>query len=554
MDSPHATLLWFVKKSVNKCSPNISAPPSASMTVTDIASHRVSSWNRQTYQRLKLALSLGLRRQIFLVVCDDLSLRNRLAGKLHAELGAPSAKMPRHSQSEPKLVSLNLNLSDPNPLGQIIQWLAKNRQSRSSTPVPGFQILGAELLTRQPPATQRLFLRRLQAIERNLLRLESTLLLWLPRPWFHTIQQSAPEFWQLHTGIFEFEGEPTPLPPVGSSRPETSRAFSMPEATEGSFKDDLQTLLAHELEETVEPPPLREIIWEKPQQQDNSEHDLTTKETPFEKSGNTSNGHVIPYPFLNLLGTTNHPKLTTPPLSPKEDANSTESPLPPLFGNGIANSSKAPPLKIDPDLKLDDESQELDSYSIDEFQIPALKTDSLTEALKDDSSTLQSSDITETTQQEQLSESPAETYLKLGYYYRQIIEQGDASEDNLLIATQAYELALQFLDDTSPQLSDVRNDLGNLYWMLSRCPGSTDEHRLSYLEQSIQAYQLALTKLVAEETPQTYSMIQNNLGAAYGDLARYKDSAENLEQSIRAYEEALRYRQADSEPMKYAST
>ena len=49
-------------------------------------------------------------------------------------------------------------------------------------------------------------------------------------------------------------------------------------------------------------------------------------------------------------------------------------------------------------------------------------------------------------------------------------------------------------------------------------------------------------------------MIQNNLGAAYGDLARYKEPAESLEQSIRAYEEALRYRRADSEPLKYAST
>jgi tetratricopeptide (TPR) repeat protein len=44
------------------------------------------------------------------------------------------------------------------------------------------------------------------------------------------------------------------------------------------------------------------------------------------------------------------------------------------------------------------------------------------------------------------------------------------------------------------------------------------------------------------------------LGAAYGDLARHQDSAENLEQSIRAYEEALRYRRAESEPLKYAST
>jgi hypothetical protein len=65
------------------------------MIVTDTASHKVSSWNRQTYQRLKLALSLGLRRQLFVAVCDDLSLRNRLAGKLHAELGRNLDKIPK---------------------------------------------------------------------------------------------------------------------------------------------------------------------------------------------------------------------------------------------------------------------------------------------------------------------------------------------------------------------------------------------------------------------------------------------------------------------------
>jgi tetratricopeptide (TPR) repeat protein len=153
----------------------------------------------------------------------------------------------------------------------------------------------------------------------------------------------------------------------------------------------------------------------------------------------------------------------------------------------------------------------------------------------------------------QPAESPAETYLELGHHYRHAIEQGDASEENLMIAIQAYEQALHWLDKSSPQVSDILNDLGNLYWMLSRCPGSVD-HALSYLEQAIQAYQLALTKLTAEEAPQTYAMIQNNLGAAYGDLARHKDPAESLEQSIRAYEEALRYRRADSDPLKYAST
>ena len=497
------------------------------MTATDTVSHKVSSWNQQTYQRLKLALSIGLRRQIFVAVCDDLSLRNRLAGKLHAELGTTSAKAPRDGQGYPKLVSLNLNLSDPNPLGQIAQWLAQNQQSRYSTLVPGFQILGVERLTRQPPEAQRLFLRRLQGIERKLPRLESTLLLWLPRPWFHMIQQSVPEFWRWHTGLFEFEGEPTPLPPVGSSKPEASHTSPASEKATGSFKEDLQRLLTHDLVEPVDLSSIHEIGWEKPSPRDDSENHPVEPEIPTDKT----NGKSSP--------ATHQGKASPNPTSTKK-----------------ASSSGAAPLKLDTELKLGNTPQEAEADQIDELisnyqsLIPTSKSGEQAEESKVETSILQPSTQEE---QSQPAISPFDAYLQLGNYYRQLIEQGDASEENLAIAIQAYEQALQYLENASPQASDILNDIGNLYWMLSRCPSST-QHTLSYLEQSIQAYQLALTKIIAEEAPHTYAMIQNNLGAAYGDLARYKDPDESLEQSIRAYEEALRYRPADTDPIKYAST
>ena len=462
-----------------------------SMTVTDTASHKVSSWNRQTYQRLKLALTLGLRRQVFVAVCDDLSLRNRLAGKLHAELGTTGAKVSTDAQGYPKLVSLKLNLSDPNPLAQVAQWLAQNRQSGSSAPVPGFQILGVERLTRQPPAAQRLFLRRLQAIERNLSRLESTLLLWLPRPWFYTIQQSVPEFWQWHTGVFEFEGEPTPLPPVGASKPEASPAVVPLEAARGSFQEDLRSLLSQDLVK------LGKIDEDNPQSSNKAENHPPATGTPTHKSTTASPG-------------TNDKKTLA-------------------------------------DFRLGDTGQESEAAQIDEL-ISKYESQTLNPQAKEAAQSPQTQQPLTSQQQ-----SPADAYLNLGNYYRHIIEQGDASEENLSVAIQAYEQALQWLENSSPQVSDILNDVGNLYWMLSRCPGST-EHTLSYLEKGIQAYQLALTKLTAEEVPQTYAMIQNNLGAAYGDLARYKEPADSLEQSIRAYEEALRYRRAESEPLKYAST
>ncbi|NEP13815.1 MAG: tetratricopeptide repeat protein [Symploca sp. SIO2C1] len=514
------------------------------MSVEDTTSHKVSSWNSQTYQRLQLALSLGLRRQLFLAICDDLNLRNRLAAKLHAELGKSSSKAPMEAQDYPKLVSLNLNLREPHPLRQIAQWLAQQKKSGNRCLKPGFQILGVERLTEQPPGIQQLFLRHLQASERHLLNLESTLLLWLPRPWFYNIQQSVPKFWQSHTGLFEFEGEPTPLPPVGSLKPETSHTskktsvvtapLSISKTATVSFQEDLRKLLT---DKSVK---------------------VTKKALPL---------------FLQ-----DDEQQTT------YDGNS----FPLVFPKAKEHTPQTPPPKLQTDVQLPgNTSQELEDLKseepVDNTQLSKIvqkyqnKTEDSNVPFEE-----QLSNLKPVTQDASL----ADTYLELGNYYRHVIEQGDASEENLMLALQAYEQALQYLEEDSPTandsvklaeqdkpladsvaantpLSDILNDVGNLYWMLSRCPNRRHNKTLdipesaftiTYLEQSIQTYQLALAKLIAEETPNTYAMIQNNLGAAYGDLARHQEPTENLEQSILAYQEALNYRHEESDSIKYAST
>ena len=194
--------------------------------MTDIALQGVSEKNQLLYQRLKLSIDLGLRRQLFLAVCDDLALRNHLAGQLALDLTNRS-RLPIQASVSPKtqsrqdypgFVSLNLNLDDPNPMFQIGQWLSEHPRPVAMIagkfvrplPIPGFQILGVECLTRQSAAVQRLFLSYLQSAERNLSVWETTLVLWMPRPWMHSIRQSAPEFWFWRTGVFEFEGDPTP--------------------------------------------------------------------------------------------------------------------------------------------------------------------------------------------------------------------------------------------------------------------------------------------------------------------------------------------------------
>lgn len=522
------------------------------MIVTDTAPHKVSSWNRQTYQRLKLALSLGLRRQIFIAVCDDLSLRNRLVDKLDAELGVNSAKVPTDLEGYPKLVSLELNLSDPNPLAQIAQWLAQNRQSLNFTPALAFQILGIERLTRQPPPVQRSFLRRLQAIARNLSRWESTLVLWLPRPWFHMIQQSVPEFWHWHTGLFEFEGEPTPLPPVGASQPEASPTSGALEESTGSFQEELRSLLAKDLSESDQQQSFDKISWKK-QHQKPSTPQAPPSETPTDKTNAASppaTNSQTGIPFSISSSKESVPlaeqdavafgELREDELSLKLPDDAISLPLTPE--NDLSSKEFERELVFEKEEQTEpNEMEESSIFDINSVTLPS----SQPSIPNTPSPTAQTPS--------QPTASPAEAYLELGNYYRQAIEQGNASEENLMIAIQAYEQALHWIDHSLPQVCDILNDLGNLYWMLSRCPESV-EAALSYVEQAIQAYQLALAKLTAEEVPHTYSMIQNNLGAAYSDLARYKEPAESLEQSIRAYEEALRYRRADNEPLKYAST
>ncbi|MEQ9667863.1 tetratricopeptide repeat protein [Coleofasciculus sp. G2-EDA-02] len=451
------------------------------MTVTDTVTHKISSWNRQIYKRLKLALSLGLRRQIFVAICDDLSLRNRLAGKLHGELGTTCAIAPPNDSIPTNLVSLNINVNDPHPFAQISAWLAQNPYSPITTSPPSFQLLGIERLTRQSPTIQQLFLRRLQSIERYLPQLDANVLLWLPRPWFHSIVQSVPEFWQWHTGVFEFEGEPTPLPPIGSTQPEASPTAVTTQQTTASFQETLQTVLTQEFEENL---------------------DLEL--------------------FQAIVGNNGDNSREMEPL------------LAPTNGNSGANLKDNGMLKA-----VDFQTQETPTQ-------PNPTTSQPLSELSQESPHLPADELAQTP-------SPAEAYLQLGNHYRHAIEQGDPSPENLAIAIQSYEQALQWLDDTSPHVPDVLNDLGNLYWMLSRCPQDRGI-QLSYLEQGIQSYQLALTKLTAQQAPQTYAMIQNNLGAAYGDLARYQEAAENLELSIRAYEEALHYRHPENDPLKYAST
>ncbi|HLO88203.1 MAG TPA: tetratricopeptide repeat protein [Nostocaceae cyanobacterium] len=468
------------------------------------------AWNRQVYQRLKLALSLGLRRQIFFAVCDDLHLRNQVAARLHSTLAYPVGQVlyqkadtgETSTPAYPRLVTLRLNLNDPNPIVQIDQWLANYPPPivGASTdtpgrplPIPAFQIVGVELLTKQSVAVQRLFLHYLRLSEQYLSNqessrfLESSLVFWVPRPWLYAIQQSAPKFWHSRTGVFVFAGEPTPTVDNRDNPTSLSSLYnldidnlerSIPD--ESSTQGEIKGISTHEVhsvgDENLSLQTLEDLEPKLSESQFISDRGTNT--------ANLSSWSHISKELRELVKVTLNTNIT-------QDADKTWQPQQLLW-----------------------EIEQLHSHNAS-------------------------------------GEELATAYQKLGNLYRYRIEQGQSTLDNLMVAILAYQEAVSY-DDTSPQLPDILNDLGTLYWMLHRTPGKT-ENGQTYIEQGIEFYQLALKLISPDVQSETYARVQNNLGTAYGDLARFSQAVENWQQAVAAYTQALLYRTAETEPLKYAA-
>ncbi|WP_309236463.1 tetratricopeptide repeat protein [Microcoleus sp. FACHB-672] len=525
-----------------------------SKPVTKIAAPKISGLNRQTYQRMKLALSLDLRRQIFVGVCDDLPLRDLLAAHLQAELGYPLPEEQTEETPEPLLeksnlpgiVSLRLNLRHPNPIAQIVQWFAQHPALHNTGTSPGFQVLGVERLTRQQPALQWSFLSYLRDIERTLPTLESNLLLWVPRPWLRSIQESAPEFWSWRTGVFEFEGDPKPATPSDNHQgTPQNRAASKKKAT----------LSANLKAQPPSQPDRQRPPRRQPQPQESSQ----TAQTPIDHShfildpADFGNTHLEDELELNhSVGAIDsaNPKIHEPLLSPP----------PPHSPDKKQLITQSLGFKLQPSdfSRLKQESKTV-AELVDLVLASATQEAGWDGELKHSPPIQSLQTIEQLHRQPQAQAALASAYQSLGDIYRTRIEQGDATQQNLTIAIRAYEQMLEFQDAASPQVPDILNDLGNLYWMLSRYVMPA-EQKLPYLELGIHAYHAALMNINPQTQPQSYAMIQNNLGAVYGDLARYREPAENLHQSVLAYQEALRYRRWEVDnpntgtPAQYAST
>jgi tetratricopeptide (TPR) repeat protein len=316
------------------------------------------------------------------------------------------------------------------------------------------------------------------------------------------IQQSAPQFWHSRTGVFLFAGEPTP----------TTHNTAYPERFAGARNLDFDNLQPSILEEAVAQAELKAAEESELKFEDDFDFQI---ETPIHKEGKKEELSVS----AELLK-----------VGVKQEqiaVRSTNNNLPSL--PSLAHISKELT-----DLVL----TTINTKIIQDGEETSLPQQMLVE-------------IEELHSQNASGEALAAAYHRLGNFYRLRIEQGQVTLENLMIAIISYQEAISF-DDTSPHLPDILNDLGTLYWMLYRTPPNSEEGQ-TYIEQGIEFYKLALKMISPQTHPETYTRVQNNLGTAYGDLARFANPAESWQQAVLAYNEALRYRTMAMEPLKYAA-
>jgi tetratricopeptide (TPR) repeat protein len=500
----------------------LAAPYSpARMTAGNFASasvKKVVGWNRQVYQRLKLAFRLGLRRQIFIAVCDDLTRRDGIAAKLQSEL---SQESPRFS-GYPQFVTLRLeDDTDANPIAQVQQWLAQNPplDRRNDVRIPGFQILGVERLTRQPAPVQWAFLNHLRETPRNLSTLESSLLLWVSQPWLYSIEQSAPEFWRCCTGIFEFRGEPIA---------EEDRLWDEDELMPGSVPDvPIDIKVRSQIPESF-PLTLESDPFGKYNPIDNGVGQTTGSSQPQQSAFGHVDRGLVAEVLASLDRVTSAPAKSLELLEQIEQLHRLQAPatliaehyqyLGDIYRDRIESGETAPAFI---GIAIRAYQQAIDFWE----EMPLV--------------------------QETIQERVLSILNDLGTLYWILSHSAtdlDLKSVNLEHSTRAYQAALKLIDPQSQTQSWclIQNNLGGVYAELATCKDAADNW-----QQAAIAFEASLHG--ADLDSQQYAATQDRLGTAYWNLAQYRQPVKFLKQSIAAYQEALNWNHGDSDPLGYAA-
>ncbi len=489
-------------------------------TVIPLTTQTFLGHNQESYQDLRQTLQLSLRRQLLIAVCDDTDLQEQLAQRLEADL-RPSSADPegvsgqklRANQSP--LVTLRLDLHQPDLVRQVLVWLKRQRFLQGSLPViPAFQILGVESLTRQSATVQNRFLASLAQVDTLLTRVDCRLVVWIPRPWLGKIRQSAPGFWRSRSGLFEFAGDP------GACLPEAQASSPTPP------RDGPQL---------ANPAPLTDAIFlalptELAADAGIADYWAYLQELEDREAGPLTLGRA-----RLVLGQLSRDRIEAGALTQPTLA----------FAIGVYEQA-IPDLPTGQALWCDALNDLASLYWLRSQldQPPETQMHWLNRSIQTYQKALAGADA---------DLAPAilrRLCTNLGAVYS-LLTSVDDRQTNLEQAARAYSQALQYTTATTDGIDygNLQNSLGAIYWRLAQI-----DQPEQYLHQAIQAYSQALDCRSPGEEPQEYAMIQNNLGIAYWSLAQHQQSSAALFPAIAAYQRALQYRTLDRSPLGYAAT
>ncbi|MGD1853042.1 MAG: tetratricopeptide repeat protein [Leptolyngbyaceae cyanobacterium] len=520
------------------------------MVATQLKSRKVLGLNQRQYEGLKTALKLNLRRQLLIAVCDSDTLQSQLANRLQLDIAAADSI---DDFGAVELAELVFDPSQPDLVVQLVHWL-----KRASKPTPHLQVVGLNAMTHQPMRSQNHFLRSLESIQSLLPHLDSSLVLWLSWPWYRTLQQSAPEFWQWRSGVFTFVGKPeSEIPVEPYDRDQAPLGLYGQASTDQSA--DIWQILSEDLAQLEQPSisqghaatpeRVESYVPETPAVDDQTSRkepagpsvtstaiDLITSDSPLESLAELEAQRAKPEVLVQAARTLGHHY---------RDRVESGDITPELLATAIKTFERYLHW-----LPLDDDQRAAGLNDLGTLHW-------LQAQIQGDQATLmagmhQSADFYK--QGLTCSNIDAETtsrlYGNLGAVYSALANYAD-SVTYLKEAVSAYRQALPYAsaDQNPDEYGTLQNSLGSVYWKLAYY-----EPPKPHLHRAIAAYNEALSCHHPEQAPLDYAAVQNNLGIAYWSLSRHERPIFLLKHAIAAYRDALNYRTPTTDPAACAST
>ena len=509
--------------------------------VTTDSSSSFSGSNRQTYLRLRLALGIRLHRQVFFAVCDDAALRGQLTQWLVSDLSRdPLPEMDtianesvfeqaqsRYRSPGIRLVTLTLHPDQPDLQKQIAEWLA-HRRGRVDRSQIAFQIVGIDSITRQSATVQREFLNSLRALGRHYAQWNAqwdlNLVLWVTKPWFHSIRQSSPEFWRWHTGIFDFTVQ-APCPEMQCSGDDRISQNTPAPLAETLQLNDLTQAFTTEWLTVSSDLALTETVHNLALLHQESADDEILA-IAYRTLGNHYRDHISPSEETFSLGIRAYQEALQ--RQSQEPNNAIVADLLNDLANLYWMRSRQQP---------DSTQQRHDlETAVDHYQKAVAHTDEMQEPQR---------------------------YImlqnNLGSTWGELAQNIDP-ETYLPHSISAYESSLnvQTAYQDGHRRANTENNLGTAYWTLAQY----QKPQAPSLQKAIAHYSNALEFYDADNYSMPHAMIQNNLGTAFWNLSQCKmlgrysseNSQDLLIHAITAYKIALFYRTPEALPLGHAAT